>query len=190
MLLAIPFPDISPEIFRDLHRRVPFRAAAGTAVAYIHRVARGLVDHRPRDARRRGSGPPTHHPCVPEQVEGLLTAVILGVIIGGRMGYALFYQPRGGYLSDPLSILWRIEVGRGHVVSLAVSWGAHPPPGPGGRVHLLPPQRDLPPLQVADAYAMVVAISGSGWAGSANFPSTAGGFGDDFIDYRPAVEGA
>jgi hypothetical protein len=40
----------------------------------------------------------------PEQVEGLLTAVILGVIIGGRMGYALFYQP-GGYLSDPLSIL-------------------------------------------------------------------------------------
>jgi len=40
----------------------------------------------------------------PEQVEGLLTWVILGVILGGRLGFVLFYQP-GHYLANPLEIL-------------------------------------------------------------------------------------
>lgn len=39
-----------------------------------------------------------------EQIEDLLTWVILGVILGGRMGYVLFYQP-GFYLSNPAQIL-------------------------------------------------------------------------------------
>jgi len=38
------------------------------------------------------------------QIEDLLTWVILGVILGGRMGYVLFYQP-GFYLSNPSQIL-------------------------------------------------------------------------------------
>ena len=40
----------------------------------------------------------------PAQIEDLLTWVILGVILGGRLGYVLFYQP-GYYLSNPAQIL-------------------------------------------------------------------------------------
>ena len=39
-------------------------------------------------------------PMQPAQVEGLLTAVVLGVILGGRLGFVLFYQP-GYYLQKP-----------------------------------------------------------------------------------------
>ena len=38
------------------------------------------------------------------QLENLLTWVIIGVILGGRVGYVLFYQP-GVYLADPMQIL-------------------------------------------------------------------------------------
>jgi phosphatidylglycerol:prolipoprotein diacylglycerol transferase len=43
-------------------------------------------------------------PMRPEQVEELLTWVILGVILGGRLGFVLFYQP-GYYLQNPAEIL-------------------------------------------------------------------------------------
>jgi phosphatidylglycerol:prolipoprotein diacylglycerol transferase len=43
-------------------------------------------------------------PMREEQLERLWTWVILGVILGGRLGYALFYQP-DIYLSNPLLIL-------------------------------------------------------------------------------------
>lgn len=39
-----------------------------------------------------------------EMLDDLLTWGVLGVIIGGRLGYVLFYQP-GFYLSHPLEIL-------------------------------------------------------------------------------------
>ena len=39
-----------------------------------------------------------------EQVERLLTWVIFGVILGGRLGFVLFYQP-GHYLANPGEIL-------------------------------------------------------------------------------------
>ena len=41
----------------------------------------------------------------PAQIEDLLTWVILGVILGGRLGYVLFYQP-SYYLQNPLEILY------------------------------------------------------------------------------------
>lgn len=40
----------------------------------------------------------------PRDVDDLLTVVMLGVIIGGRLGYALFYDLRA-YLDDPLEIV-------------------------------------------------------------------------------------
>jgi len=42
------------------------------------------------------------------QIDDLLFWVALGVILGGRLGYVLFYRP-GHYLSEPLEILmvWR-----------------------------------------------------------------------------------
>lgn len=39
-----------------------------------------------------------------QQLESLFTWAILGVLIGGRLGYVLFYNP-GYYLSNPLEIL-------------------------------------------------------------------------------------
>ncbi|GAB4262403.1 MAG: prolipoprotein diacylglyceryl transferase [Pararhodobacter sp.] len=43
-------------------------------------------------------------PFSAEQVESLLTWIILGVILGGRLGFVLFYQP-GYYLAHPAQIL-------------------------------------------------------------------------------------
>jgi phosphatidylglycerol:prolipoprotein diacylglycerol transferase len=43
-------------------------------------------------------------PMRPEQVEELLTWVILGVILGGRLGFVLFYQP-AYYLQNPSEII-------------------------------------------------------------------------------------
>jgi phosphatidylglycerol:prolipoprotein diacylglycerol transferase len=118
-----------------------------------------------RAMRRPALWPGDTPPLRPEQVEGLLTAVILGVIIGGRMGYALFYQP-GGYLSDPLSIL---RIWEGACPSTAAFWRCR------RRVDLLPPHR-RPPLQVADAMAMVVAIGiGLGRSRTSSMPSFGGG---------------
>lgn len=39
----------------------------------------------------------------PNQVESLTTAMIVGVILGGRLGYVLFYNP-GYYLRHPLEV--------------------------------------------------------------------------------------
>jgi phosphatidylglycerol:prolipoprotein diacylglycerol transferase len=91
MLLAIPFPDISPEIFAISVGDFRF-ALRWYALAYIVGLLAGwwiIV----RAMKRTELWPANTPPMAPAQVEGLLTAVILGVIIGGRMGYALFYQP-------------------------------------------------------------------------------------------------
>ena len=157
MLLAIPFPDISPEIFAISIGDFPFRAALVRGGLH-HRVARragGIIVRAMRTPRLWPADTP---PMRPEQVEGLLTAVILGVIIGGRMGYALFYQP-GGYLSDPLSILRIWEGGmsfHGGLAGVAVA------------AFIFCRRNAIPPLQVADAMAMVVAI-GVGLGRVANF---------------------
>jgi phosphatidylglycerol:prolipoprotein diacylglycerol transferase len=47
-------------------------------------------------------------PMRPEQTDDLLTWMILGVILGGRIGYVLFYQP-AYYAASPAEILavWR-----------------------------------------------------------------------------------
>lgn len=42
-------------------------------------------------------------PMEPRRVEDLLTAIVIGVIVGGRLGYVLFYSP-GHYLANPLDI--------------------------------------------------------------------------------------
>src|SRR5690242_3764583 len=67
------------------------------ALAYIAglvigwRLARHLVRRSPRVA-------------TPEQVDEFLTWATLGVLLGGRLGYVLFYQP-GTYLLHPAQIL-------------------------------------------------------------------------------------
>ncbi len=47
-----------------------------------------------------------------EQVEALTTAMIIGVLIGGRLGYVFFYNP-GYYLRHPLEIVLPFEFSGG-----------------------------------------------------------------------------
>ncbi|MGF1530737.1 MAG: prolipoprotein diacylglyceryl transferase [Puniceicoccaceae bacterium] len=74
-------------------------------------------------------------PLNQDQRSGLLTAVIIGVIVGGRLGYMLLYA-RGNFLADPLLILRVWEGGmasHGGFIGVAVatiwyarSQGLHP----------------------------------------------------------------
>ncbi|HEU5176281.1 MAG TPA: prolipoprotein diacylglyceryl transferase, partial [Burkholderiales bacterium] len=44
-------------------------------------------------------------PVTRQQLDDLLFLVVLGVILGGRLGYVLFYKP-GHYLSHPIEIFY------------------------------------------------------------------------------------
>ncbi|WP_103334403.1 prolipoprotein diacylglyceryl transferase [Pseudotabrizicola formosa] len=97
----IPFPQISPEIFAIDLFGMTF-ALRWYAVAYIAGLIGGwrlVLDTQQRP--QLWNGPP---PMSADQVERLLTWVILGVILGGRLGFVLFYQP-GFYLQNPAAIL-------------------------------------------------------------------------------------
>ena len=102
MLFAIPFPDISPTLVEIPLGPVtlPIR---WYALAYIvgifigYRLIRSAIarpelwkDHAP--------------PITREALEDLLTWMILGIILGGRIGYVLFYG-QGSFLENPIEIL-------------------------------------------------------------------------------------
>ena len=95
------FPDISPEIFAIDLGPVTF-ALRWYALAYIV----GLIAGWKLIARMVT----TPHlwaktaPATPEQIERLLTWVILGVILGGRLGYVLFYD-LPSFIAEPFRIL-------------------------------------------------------------------------------------
>ncbi|MDM7933333.1 prolipoprotein diacylglyceryl transferase [Tabrizicola sp.] len=96
----IPFPNLSPTIF-EVEIFGLTLALRWYALAYIAGIliGWGLVS---RAVRTPGlwSGPA---PMTTEQVERLLTWVVFGVILGGRLGYVVFYDP-GTYLAEP----WKI----------------------------------------------------------------------------------
>ncbi|MDZ4136253.1 MAG: prolipoprotein diacylglyceryl transferase [Paracoccaceae bacterium] len=101
MTSYIPFPDLSPEIFSISLFGLTF-ALRWYALAYIVGLLAGwrLVLRAISTPRLwRGAAPMSA-----EQVERLLTWVILGVILGGRFGFVLFYQP-GYFLAHPADIL-------------------------------------------------------------------------------------
>jgi len=102
MQAAIPFPEISPEIVSVTLFGMEF-ALRWYALAYIAGIVIGwrIVAAA---ARRPALWPGGTAPMQPKDVEDLLTWVILGVILGGRLGYVVFYQP-GYYLSNPGQIL-------------------------------------------------------------------------------------
>ena len=98
----ISFPNISPEIFSItiLGMEVALR---WYALAYIIGLVLGwriavLAANRPALWRDNLS------PIEAVQVEDLLTWVIVGVILGGRLGYVFFYQPLY-FLYHPLEIV-------------------------------------------------------------------------------------
>ena len=102
MKAALPFPDISPEILSITVFGIEF-ALRWYALAYIVGILLGwrIVLRAARTPRLWRNGQAV---MTPGQIEDLLFWVILGVILGGRLGYVLFYQP-AFYLANPLRIL-------------------------------------------------------------------------------------
>jgi phosphatidylglycerol:prolipoprotein diacylglycerol transferase len=156
MPFAIPFPDLSPELFAIEIGTFRF-ALRWYALAYIAGLLAGwwlIVQAVKRPALWPGGSAPMQ----PAQVEGLLTAVVLGVILGGRLGFVLFYQP-GYYLQNPGEILQVWQGGmsfHGGLIGVAVA------------AFIFCRRSKVPPLQVADAMSMVVAI-GLGLGRLSNF---------------------
>lgn len=102
MSTGLPFPNVSPELFSISVFGMEF-ALRWYALAYIAGILIGwriAVAAVKRPILWAENAPPMR----PEQVEELLTWVILGVILGGRLGFVLFYQP-AYYLQNPSEII-------------------------------------------------------------------------------------
>lgn len=108
MNAMIPFPNISPEIFTLPLFGMEF-SLRWYALAYIAGLllAWWIVV---RALKRANLWPGNTAPMQPKQVEDLLTFVIVGVILGGRLGYVLFYRPEH-FLANPGEILMLWEGG-------------------------------------------------------------------------------
>ena len=96
----IPFPNITPEIFSVEVFGVTV-ALRWYALAYIAGLLIGwrIILRLIGTARLWSTQP---HLTV-DQVERLMTWVIVGVVLGGRFGYVLFYQPEF-YADNPWQI--------------------------------------------------------------------------------------
>ncbi|MCG6882645.1 MAG: prolipoprotein diacylglyceryl transferase [Silicimonas sp.] len=101
MQTAIPFPDISP-VLVEIPLGFTTLPIRWYALAYIVGIWLGylLARHAIRRARLWKHDTP---PLTPEQLEEFLTWLILGIILGGRIGYVLGYG-RGQFLEDPMAI--------------------------------------------------------------------------------------
>ena len=97
----IPFPDISPDIFSISVFGMTF-ALRWYAMAYLVGIAIAwwIAARTLRRADLWGGAAPMNR----DQLERLMTWVILGVILGGRVGYVLFYEP-AKFAADPAAIL-------------------------------------------------------------------------------------
>ncbi|WOI55626.1 prolipoprotein diacylglyceryl transferase [Palleronia sp. LCG004] len=106
MIFAIPFPDISPEIFSVDLGQFTF-ALRWYALAYIVGIVIGWR-LAVMAVRRDALWPGGVRPFAPEAAEDLITAVIVGILAGGRLGFVFFYQP-AYYLSNPIEIpmIWQ-----------------------------------------------------------------------------------
>jgi phosphatidylglycerol:prolipoprotein diacylglycerol transferase len=97
-LLLLPYPDIKPEIFSI----GPF-AVRWYALAYIAGLLLGW-----QIMRRVCEQPPKV--LSPLKIDDFLLWAALGVILGGRLGYVLFYKP-AFFLDNPTQILLLWEGG-------------------------------------------------------------------------------
>lgn len=141
----IPFPDISPEIF-TINLGGLSLSLRWYALAYLAGLLLGwrIMARMMRGAAIWGD----RAPMKPEEVDDLLTWVILGVILGGRLGFVLFYEP-SYYLSYPAEIIkvWQggmsFHGGFAGVIVAALLYAR---------------MRGIPPLRLADAMAVVAPI--------------------------------
>ncbi len=141
-IFAIPYPQIDPALFTVALGGFEF-SLRWYALAYIGGLLLGwrlMV----RLMRRPGLWPANKAPMTPAQPEELLTWMILGVILGGRLGYVIFYQP-GYFLDHPGEILRVWEGGmsfHGGFIGVIVS------------LILYARARGMPLLQAGDAVAL------------------------------------
>ncbi len=96
MLLVLPFPDIDP-----IAVSLGPLAIRWYSLAYIVGLIAGW-----RYCRRLAARPP--HAIEPAAFDDFLLWATLGVVLGGRLGYVLFYKP-AYFLGNPLEIfaLWQ-----------------------------------------------------------------------------------
>lgn len=141
----IPFPDISAEIF-TIELGGFSLSLRWYALAYLAGLLIGwrlLVAMMRRPAIWGGRAP-----MAPGSVDDLLTWVILGVVLGGRLGFVLFYEP-AFYLANPLEIVKVWEGGMsfhgGFAGVIVAAW-------------VYARARAIPVLPLADAMAVVAPI--------------------------------
>ncbi|MCR9126631.1 MAG: prolipoprotein diacylglyceryl transferase [Rhodobacteraceae bacterium] len=102
MFAALPFPDLSPDLISVTVFGVTL-ALRWYALAYIAGI---LIGWRLALAAVRSPAlwPGAQPVMTPAQIEAFITWSIVGIILGGRLGFVLFYQP-GYYLRNPDQIL-------------------------------------------------------------------------------------
>ncbi|WP_022707975.1 prolipoprotein diacylglyceryl transferase [Paracoccus zeaxanthinifaciens] len=141
----IPFPDISPEIFTIQLGGFSF-SLRWYALAYIAGLILGwqLIVAMMRRPAIWGGTPPMQA----EKVDDLLTWVILGVILGGRLGFVLFYEP-AYYMANPGQILqvWQggMSFHGGFAGVILATW-------------IYARRNGIPVMRIADAMAVVAPI--------------------------------
>jgi len=90
----VPFPNFDPVLIHLGPIAIRWYALAYIAGILLGwRYGVGLI----RNARL---WPPAAPPITTAQIDDLILWVTLGIIVGGRLGYVLFYG-RGAFLSDP-----------------------------------------------------------------------------------------
>jgi phosphatidylglycerol---prolipoprotein diacylglyceryl transferase len=146
MHAAIPFPDIRPELFiwpvfgfEFALRWYALAYLAGLVIGW--RIVVALM-------RRPALWPLDRAPMEPARVEDLLTAVILGVVIGGRLGHVLIYDP-AYFLAYPLDAfkVWQGGMSfHGGFAGVVVA----------GLIYCR--RHAIPPLQLADAMALAAPV--------------------------------
>ena len=151
----IPFPDISPEIFSITVAGREF-ALRWYALAYLVGLLAGwriMVALMQRPALWGDRAP-----MAAEQVEELLTWIVVGVVIGGRLGFVLFYEA-DYYLAHPVEIVrvWQggMSFHGGFLGVVLAAW-------------VFARRNAIPPLRLADALAVATPV-GLGLGRLANF---------------------
>lgn len=94
--LVIPYPEIDPILFQ-----VGPLAIRWYSLSYIGGLL--LAWWYMRALIRKASASKAPVPLSPEQVDDFVTWTVIGVVLGGRLGYVLFYKP-AFFLDNPAQI--------------------------------------------------------------------------------------
>ncbi|WP_081805529.1 prolipoprotein diacylglyceryl transferase [Actibacterium mucosum] len=142
MQAVLNFPALDPELFSFAIGGFEF-ALRWYALAYMAGLLLGwwLVV---RLVKRADLWPGETAPMTAEQVGDLLTWVILGVVLGGRLGFVIFYKPMD-YLANPIDIVKIWEGGmafHGGLIGVVVA------------LILYCRSQSIPLMQAADALAL------------------------------------